>query len=109
VLDNDPLGSSSGIEIGEGGQPVDARSPVSIASTAVGLLEVIGERARIGLREPEPAKSVEGVQAETSGSGFTMPTPCSRFVDAIACARATIAWETSVSGSASTIGSPSSA
>ena len=37
-----------------------------------------------------------------------MPTPCSRFVDAIAPASATIACETSVSGSVWTIGSPSS-
>jgi hypothetical protein len=47
--------------------------------------------------------------AETSGSGLTMPTPCSRRVATIASARPRIAVDASLSGSARTIGSPSSA
>ena len=78
------------------------------AVAAVGLFEVVRERPCVGFREAEPAQAVVRVQAETSGRGFRMPTPCSRFVDAIAWARATIACETSVSGSVSTIASPSS-
>jgi hypothetical protein len=109
VLDDDPLRACGGIEVGKRLEPVDAGGPVPGAVTPVGLVEVVRERPRIGLREAEPAQAVVGVQAETSGSGLTMPTPCSRFVEAIAFARATIAWETSVSGSASTMGSPSSA
>lgn len=57
----------------------------------VRLFEMVREDARFGLREAEPAQPVVRVQAETSGSGFTIPTPCSRFVDAIASARPTIA------------------
>src|ERR671918_1956359 len=50
-----------------------------------------------------------GAQAGTSGSDLTMPTPRSRFIAAIDSARPVIARETSSSGAASTIGSPSSA
>jgi len=96
-------------EVREGREPVDAGGSVPVAPAAIGVLEVVGEGSRIGLREAETPKSIVGVQAETSGSGFTMPTPCSRFVDTIASASPTIARETSVSGSASTIGTPSSA
>ena len=109
VLDDDALRPSGGVEVGERREPVDARGPVPGTIAPVGGLEMIGEYARLGLREAEGSEPVVGVQAETSGSGFTMPIPCSRFVEAIACARPTIACETSVSGSASTIGSPSSA
>jgi hypothetical protein len=61
------------------------------AATPVGVVEVIGERASVGFIEAESVKLVERVQAETSGSGLTMPTPCSRFVAAIASARPMIA------------------
>jgi hypothetical protein len=61
------------------------------AAAPVGVLEVIGERASVGLIEAESVKLVERVQAETSGSGLTMPTPSSRFVAAIASARPMIA------------------
>jgi len=109
VLDDHPLRARGGIEVGQLGEPVEPRSTVPGPTAPVRFLEVVGECARVGFREAQPAQPVVRVQAETSGSGLTMPTPCSRLVDAIACARATIACETSVSGSVSTIGSPSSA
>ena len=109
MLDDDALGKGGGVEVRERLEPLDARGPVPGTTTPVGLVEVVRERPGVGLVEAEPAQPVVRVQAETSGSGLTMPTPCSRFVDAITCASATIACETSVSGSASTIGSPLSA
>ena len=78
-------------------------------AAAIRVLEVVGKRPRIGLGEADRLEFLESVQAERSGSGFTIPTPCSRFVAAIASARAMMACDTSASGSARTIGSPSSA
>jgi hypothetical protein len=48
VLDDDALRRRARIEVGEFGEPVEARSPVPGAVAPVGLLEVIGERARVG-------------------------------------------------------------
>jgi hypothetical protein len=98
----------SGIEV-DLAKPGDPGDPVPRSAAAVGLLEVVGQKSRLGLGEAELPELLEGVQAETSGSGLTIPTPCSRFVASIASATATIARETSASGSANTIGSPSSA
>ena len=108
-LDGDPARLGAGVEVRKRGEPFDSGDPVARPAAAIGVLEVIGEDTRIGLGEPEVLDLLEGVQAETRGSGFTMPTPSSRFVAAIASASETIACETSASGSASTIGSPSSA
>jgi hypothetical protein len=90
-------------------EPRDPGDPVTRPATAIGVLEVVCQNPRLGLAEAELPELLERAQAETSGSGLTMPTPCSRFVASIASASATIARETSASGSASTIGSPSSA
>jgi hypothetical protein len=109
VLDDDPLGSGCRIEIRQRLEPVDTGRPVTGTPAPVGILEVIRERACGALGKAERTQAVVRVQAETSGRGLTMPTPCSRFVDTIVRARATIACETSLFGSASTIGSPSSA
>jgi hypothetical protein len=99
------------IEVGQRAKPRDAPGAVPGAPAAVGVLEVVGERARVVVGEAERPDLVERGQAagETRGSGLTMPTPCSRFVAATASARAMIACETSASGSADTMGSPSSA
>jgi hypothetical protein len=108
-LGRDPARLGAGIEIRQRAQPRDPGDPVAGTAPAIRFLEVVGKRPRVGLREAERAQLLKGVQADRSGSGFTMPTPCSRFVAAIASARAMIACETSASGSAKTIGSPSSA
>jgi hypothetical protein len=97
------------VEIGQRPQPADSRDAVAGAAAAIRILEVVGKGPRVRLGEADLAELVVRAQAERSGSGFTMPTPCSRFDAAIASARAMMACETSVSGSARTIGSPSSA
>ncbi len=91
MLDDDALRRCGGIEVRQLGEPVEARGSVPRTVPAIGLLEVVGERPGIGFREAERAQPVVGVQAETSGRGFRMPTPCSRLVDVIAWASATIA------------------
>jgi len=48
VLDDDALRRRARIEVGKLGEPVEARSPVPGTVAPVGLLEVIGERARVG-------------------------------------------------------------
>ena len=111
-LGDRPLRLGARVEIRQGREPVDAHDTVARPAAPVGVLEVVGEQGRVRIAEPEAAEPVEGLppgQAETSGSDLTMPTPCSRFVSEIVCARETIARETSASGSASTIGAPSSA
>jgi hypothetical protein len=111
-LGDRPQRLGRGVEVRKRSEPVDAHDAVARPAAAVSILEVVGEERGVRLAEPETAKPLEGFplgQAETSGSDLTMPTPCSRFVSEIVCARETIARETSVSGSASTIGSPSSA
>lgn len=105
----DPTRLGASIEIRQRRQPADPRDAVARTAAAVRVLEVVGKSPRVGLREADRRELLERVQAERSGSGFTMPTPCSRFVAAIASASALIACETSASGSARTIGSPSSA
>ena len=90
-------------------EPRDTRGAVPGPTAAVCVLEMICEKPRLGLAEAQLPELLERAQAETSGSGFTMPMPCSRLVASIDSARVTIARETSASGSASTIGSPSSA
>jgi hypothetical protein len=97
------------VEIGQRGQPEDPRDAVTGAPAPVRVLEVIGERPGLAFGETELLEFLVGVQAETSGSDLTMPTPCSRFVPAMVSARRTIAWETSASGSTTTMASPSSA
>jgi hypothetical protein len=101
------LGTS--IEVRQRTQPRDPRDPVAGTAAAIRVLEVVCKRPRVGFGEAERAQLLKSVQADRSGSGFTMPTPCSRFVPATASASAMIACETSASGSAKTIGSPSSA
>jgi hypothetical protein len=109
-LGDRPLRLGGRVEVGQRGEPVDPHDAVARPTAAVGILEVIGEQRGVRLAEPETAEPLDGSgQAETSGSDLTMPTPCSRLVSEIVCARETIARETSASGSASTIGSPSSA
>jgi hypothetical protein len=108
-LGDDPPWLGVRVQIGQGRQPSDSGDAVAGPPAAIGVFEVLRERPRVGLGEAETTNLVERAQAETSGSGLTMPTPCSRFVAAIASASATIARETSASGSTSTIGSPSSA
>jgi hypothetical protein len=100
---------SGGIQVRERFQPGDPGSSVTRPSAPVGVFEMVGQETSVGLAEPERFDFLENAQAETSGSGFRIPTPCSRFVAAIASASPTIASETSASGSAKTIGSPSSA
>jgi hypothetical protein len=97
------------VQILQGAEPGDAGDAVARPAAAVGVLEVVGEETGVFVGEAERDEIVERAQAETSGRGLTIPTPCSRFVAAIASARARIARDTSASGSASTIGSPSSA
>ncbi len=108
-LRRDSARLSSRIEIGQRREPRDPGDAVARATAPICILEVIGERARLGLGEAERPKLLEGVQAETSGSDLTMPTPCSRFVATMISARAMIACETSASGSTATMASPSSA
>jgi hypothetical protein len=48
VLDDDALRRRARIEVGKLGEPVETRSPVPRPVAPVGLLEVIGERARVG-------------------------------------------------------------
>jgi hypothetical protein len=108
-LGADPSRLGARIEVGQRRQPVDTRDPVARPAAALGVLEMVREKARIRLGEPELPELLERIQAETSGSGFTIPTPASRFVAEIASASERIACETSASGSTSTIGSPSSA
>ena len=90
-------------------KPGDSRNTVPGPAAAVRVLKMVGEKPRVGLAEAQLPELLEGGQAETSGSGFTMPTPCSRLVASMDSASATIARDTSASGSAKTIGSPSSA
>jgi hypothetical protein len=107
LVRDDPLRPRGRVQVGERRQPVDAREAVALLATRLGVEEVVGEDTRIALVEserPQAAVDVLGAQLWTSGSGLTMPIPCSRFVSATASARAKIARETSASGSASTIG-----
>src|ERR671922_280916 len=93
-------------------QPVDAGEPVPGLSAGLGVEEVVGEDSGFALLEPEradPGRDLFPRQAEASGRGLTMPTPCSRRDPAIASASPTTACETSASGSTATIGSPWSA
>jgi hypothetical protein len=108
-LRDDPTRLGKRIQAGERGQPTDPGDPMPRAPAPVGLLEVVGQEASVALGETEGRDLLECGQAETSGSGLTMPTPCSRFAAAIVSASAMIARETSAAGSASTIGSPASA
>ena len=55
VLDESALRRRSGIEVGQFGEPVEARGPVPRAIPAVGLLEVVGKRPRVGFREAKSA------------------------------------------------------
>jgi hypothetical protein len=113
VLDHNALGPSPWVEVGQRSQPWDPGGAVPLPPAPVGILEMVGQEPGVGLAEAKCPEFFEGVrssvQAETSGSGLTIPTPRSRFVAAIASASPTIACETSASGSAKTIGSPSSA
>ena len=105
----DPAGLGASVEIRQRPQPGDPRDSVAGPAAAIRVLEVVGKRPRVGLGKTDLAELVVSSQADRSGSGFTMPTPCSRFDAAIVSARAMMACETSASGSARTIGSPSSA
>jgi hypothetical protein len=55
MLDHDPLGPGGRIQVGERCEPLDAGGPVPRPAAAVGLLEVVCERPRVGLFEAEPA------------------------------------------------------
>jgi len=109
VLDDEALGPGLWIEVGQRSQPWDPGGTVPVPPPPVGILEMVSEEAGVGLAEANSPEFLENVQAETRGRGLTIPTPRSRFVAAIASASPTIACETSASGSAKTIGSPSSA
>ena len=109
---DDALGLRLRIEPRERREPADARDAVTALPPRIGVEEVVREDGGIGLGEAERPKTRDDfvrAQAGTSGSDFTMPTPCSRFVAAIDSARPMIARVTSSPGAASTIGSPLSA
>ena len=87
LLDDGALRRGGRIEVGQLGEPVEARVPCPGRVRRSASSECVRERPCISFREAEPAAGGRlRVQAETSGRRLQdpPPTPCSRLVDAIA-------------------------
>ena len=67
------FGVAAWIEVGKLGEPVDARDAVPRAVAPVGLLEVIGERARVGLRGSRGRGAGRRRSGRDERRGLTIP------------------------------------
>src|SRR5206468_156393 len=61
------------IDVREGLEPVDAREPVTGLAVGLGEEEVVGERPRRAVVEPQRVQPLKGIHYDRTVSGFTMP------------------------------------
>jgi hypothetical protein len=54
----DPARLGASVEIGQSPQPLNPRDPVAETAAAIRILEVVGDRPRVGLREADLAELV---------------------------------------------------